>query len=54
MTHEEVKTVLNDYFDENLSVEVDIDAQNHISECSECSQYLYTLQDLMKKEFSLA
>ena len=49
MTHEEVKTVLNDYFDENLSVEVDIDTQNHISECSECSQYLYTLQDLMKK-----
>ena len=49
MTHAEVKKVLNDYFDENLSVEVDLETQNHISECSECSQYLYSLQDLMKK-----
>lgn len=49
MTHDQVKKVLNDYFDENLSVEVDVDTQNHINQCSECSQYLYSLQDLMKK-----
>lgn len=49
MTHEEVKYILNDYFDENLAVEVDSETQNHINDCSECSQYLYSLQDLIKK-----
>ncbi|NWF91053.1 MAG: hypothetical protein HXY50_16525 [Ignavibacteriaceae bacterium] len=49
MTHDKVKNILNDYFDENLDIEVDIETQNHISECADCSQYLYSLQDLMNK-----
>jgi hypothetical protein len=49
MTHEEVKILLNDYFDEKLSIEVNTEIQVHLSECSECSQYLFSLQDLMKK-----
>jgi hypothetical protein len=49
MTHEEIKLLLNDYFDERLSVEANTEIQVHISECSECSQYLFSLQDLMKE-----
>lgn len=49
MTHEEVKILLNDYFDEKLSIEVNTEIQVHLSECTECSQYLFSLQDLMKK-----
>jgi len=49
MTHEEVKILLNDYFDEKLSIEVNTEIQVHLSECSDCSQYLFSLQDLMKK-----
>ena len=49
MTHEEVKILLNDYFDEKLSLEVNTEIQVHLSECTECSQYLFSLQDLMKK-----
>ncbi len=49
MTHDEIKILLNDYFDENLSLEVNTEIQVHLSECNECSQYLFSLQDLMKK-----
>ena len=49
MTHEEVKILLNDYFDEKLSIEVNTEIQVHLSECADCSQYLFSLQDLMKK-----
>ena len=49
MTHEEVKILLNDYFDEKLSIEVNTEIQVHLSECTDCSQYLFSLQDLMKK-----
>lgn len=49
MTHEEIKILLNDYFDEKLSLEVNTEIQVHLSECNECSQYLFSLQDLMKK-----
>lgn len=49
MTHEEVKILLNDYFDEKLSIEVNTEIQVHLSECDECSQYLFSLQSLMKK-----
>lgn len=54
MTHEEVKILLNDYFDEKLSIEVNTGIQVHLSECNECSQYLYSLQDLMKKADQLS
>jgi len=53
MTHEEAKILLNDYFDEILSVEVNTEIQIHLSECDECSQYLFSLQDLMKKSDKL-
>lgn len=49
MTHEETKKLLNDYFDEKLSVEVNTEIQLHISECDDCGQYLFSLQDLSKK-----
>lgn len=49
MTHEESKKLLNDYFDEKLSLEVNTEIQVHLSECEECSQYLFSLQDLMKE-----
>ena len=49
MTHEEIKILLNDYFDEKLSLEVNTEIQVHLSECTDCSQYLFSLQDLMKK-----
>jgi hypothetical protein len=49
MTHEEIKKLLNDYFDEKLSVEVNTEIQLHISECDDCGQYLFSLQDLSKK-----
>ena len=54
MTHEEVKILLNDYFDEKLSIEVNTGIQVHLSECNECSQYLFSLQDLMKKADQLS
>jgi hypothetical protein len=31
MTHEEVKILLNDYFDEKLSIEVNTEIQVHLS-----------------------
>ncbi len=49
MTHEESKKLLNDYFDEKLSLEENTEIQVHLSECDECSQYLFSLQDLMKE-----
>jgi len=48
MTHEEIKSLLNDYFDEKLSIETNRVIEIHLSECSDCSQYLFSLQDLMK------
>lgn len=53
MTHEESKKLLNDYFDEKLSLEVNTEIQVHLSECDECSQYLFSLQALMKKSDQL-
>jgi hypothetical protein len=49
MTHEKSKVLLNDYFDERLSIEVNNEIQVHLSECNECSQYLFSLNNLMKK-----
>jgi hypothetical protein len=49
MTHEESKVLLNDYFDERLSIEANSEIQVHLSECNECSQYLFSLNNLMKK-----
>jgi hypothetical protein len=48
MTHDQVKILLNDFFDEKLSVETNRSIEIHLSECQECSQYLFSLQDLMK------
>ena len=53
MTHEEIKNSLNDYFDERLSTEANVEIELHISECMECSQYLFSLQDLMKNAENL-
>ena len=48
MTHDQVKILLNDFFDEKLSVETNRSIEIHLSDCQECSQYLFSLQDLMK------
>lgn len=48
MTHEQIKALLNDYFDEKLSIETNRAIEIHLSECPDCSQYLFSLQDLMK------
>jgi hypothetical protein len=53
MTHEAIRNSLNDYFDERLSTDVNTEIEIHISECSECSQYLFSLQDLLKKTATL-
>lgn len=47
MTHDEIKNSLNDYFDERLSREVNVEIEIHLSECAECSDYLFSLQELM-------
>lgn len=49
MTHEDSKKLLHDYFDEKLSIEANTEIEIHLSECDECSQYLFSIQDLMKK-----
>lgn len=49
MTHEEIKLLLNDYFDERLSIEANSQIQIHLAECDECSQHIFELHDLMKK-----
>lgn len=49
MTHEDSKKLLHDYFDEKLSLEANTEIEVHLSECDECSQYLFSIQALMKK-----
>lgn len=49
MTHEETRKLLNEYFDEKLSVEVNDEIKLHIGECDDCGQYFFSLQDLSKK-----
>lgn len=49
MTHDQIKSKLNDYFDEALSFEVNTETQIHLSQCSECSNYLNSLQELMRR-----
>ncbi len=49
MTHEEIKLLLNDYFDERLSIEANSQIQIHLAECDECSQHIFELHDLIKK-----
>ena len=53
MTHEQIKAILHDYFDEELSFEINTETQVHLSECTECSEYLNSLHELKKKTDNL-
>jgi hypothetical protein len=48
MIHEEIKKLIDEYYDEDLFIAVDSKIQKHIAECEECREYFFGLQELKK------
>lgn len=52
MTHEEINLLLEEYLDDTLDVDTTLEIESHLSGCSDCSEYLYSLR-LLKEKINL-